>query len=122
MRTALLGALCCWFSATAAAHDTWFETLPAGTAAGGVAFALGTGTRYPVQQFPLYAEHLANTGCRSAAGEVVPLRPLQDRPNAIWLRAAVRPEAQPSCWAPTASGAKAPPARCSRTTTRSSPR
>lgn len=93
-----MGALCCVIGSATSAHDTWFESLPAATAAGGVAFALGTGNRYPVQEFPLYREHLASMGCRSAAGEVAPLRPLQDRPNAIWLRAGVKPEAQPSCW------------------------
>lgn len=99
MRLALAGALCGMVVTSAAAHDTWFEPLPAATAAGGVAFALGTGNRFPVHEFPLYREHLASTGCRSAAGEVVPLRPLQDRPNAIWLRATVKPAAQPTCWA-----------------------
>jgi hypothetical protein len=30
---------------------------------------------------------------------VAALRPMQERPNAIWLRSPMKPEAQPSCWA-----------------------
>jgi hypothetical protein len=40
-----------------------------------------------------------SSGCRDAAGAVVPLRHLEDRSNSLWLRAAVRPDAAPSCWA-----------------------
>ena len=98
-RTAIACALLALAASVASAHDTWFEALPGAAAAGGVAFALGTGNRFPAQETPLYREYLASTGCRSAAGDVVPLHPLQDKPHAIWLRASVKPEAQPSCWA-----------------------
>lgn len=82
----------------ALAHDTWFEPLP-GAAAGGVAFALGTGNRFPLQEFPVGIEQLVSSGCRDAAGAVVALQRLQDKPNALWLRAAVRADGAPSCWA-----------------------
>lgn len=99
---AALAAAALLTAAAAAAHDTWFEPLPAARAGAGVAFALGTGNRFPQQETPIYAEHLATSGCRDARGRELPLRALQRRSHAIWLRADVAPDAQPSCWAEVA--------------------
>lgn len=94
----MIGCALALAAAGAAAHDTWFEAMPA-AAAGGVAFALGTGNRFPLQEFAIGIEQLVTSGCRDAAGALVPLRHLQDQPNALWLRAGVRADAAPSCWA-----------------------
>lgn len=102
MRHLIAGAAGLLVAAAAAAHDTWFEALPREQGAGGVAIALGTGNRFPMQETPIYAEHLVAAGCRGRTGEVIALRAAQARANALWLRSTVAPEAQPSCWAQVA--------------------
>jgi hypothetical protein len=102
MRRLIAGAAGLVAAAAASAHDTWFEWLPRDQAAGGVALALGTGNRFPVHETPIYAEHLAATGCRTHSGEQMSLRAARTRANAIWLRSTVAPEAQPTCWAQVA--------------------
>jgi hypothetical protein len=103
MRRLIAGAVGLLAATAAYAHDTWFEVLPHGQAAGGVALALGTGNRFPVQETPIYAEHLSTAGCRGRGGEVLPLRPARARVNAIWLRSPMLLEAHPSCWAQVAT-------------------
>lgn len=80
----------------ASAHDTWFHRLPA--PAGDVRLALGTGNRFPVQEFAVGAEHLARHGCASAGGPAKPLAVQDSTPTALLLRAQGAPGAL-SCWA-----------------------
>jgi hypothetical protein len=82
----------------ASAHDTWFARLPA--AAGAMPeLALGTGNRYPKQEFAVAAEYLARQGCRSAAdAPAVALQPLGLTDTALRLRAPTS-AAGSSCWA-----------------------
>ncbi len=94
----LVGCALVSVACTALAHDTWFESHP-GAAPGQLALSLATGNRFPQQEFPAGMEQLVASGCRSAAGKVLPMRLLQDRPNALWLRAAVQPGSAASCWA-----------------------
>ena len=75
----------------ARAHDTWFQPL----GDGGV-LALGTGTRFPVQDFAIGAEQLVQHGCRDARGRAVPLVPLRTVRSALWLQPA---PAAADCWA-----------------------
>lgn len=51
-------------AASARAHDTWFAPLPA-QAGAAPSLALGTGDRFPKQEFAVAAEFLARQGCRS---------------------------------------------------------
>ena len=97
-RDVLLGCALVSVVCAASAHDTWFETLPA-AAPGQLAFSLATGNRFPRQEFPVGMEQLTASGCRDAAGTVLPMRLLQDKPNALWVRAAVRTGNAASCWA-----------------------
>jgi hypothetical protein len=50
------------------AHDTWFALQSRATA--GVVLALGTGTRFPLQEFAIAPEHLQQIGCRQGDGRV----------------------------------------------------
>ncbi len=84
------------FTPAARAHDTWFQPLPA--AAGTVQLALGTGNRFPQQEFAVGAEHLALQGCASASGPALPMAPLAGTPSALVLQAQAVPGAL-SCWA-----------------------
>ena len=94
----LFGCALVSVACSALAHDTWFEALP-NAAPGQLAFSLATGNRFPRQEFPVGMEQLVASGCRDAAATVLPMRLLQDRPNALWVRAAVRPGSAASCWA-----------------------
>ena len=89
-------------AATVAArgHDTWFEALPA-TAAGQRVFALGTGNRFPVFEFPLGYEYVVGSGCRGAGASAAPLAHVEDRPTALVLRSAtpLKGGAAHTCWA-----------------------
>ncbi|MED5617863.1 DUF4198 domain-containing protein [Ideonella sp. BN130291] len=95
---ALLGAC-----AGAAAHDTWF--LPLGAPSGVPLLSLGTGNRYPLQEFPIGAEQLTMRGCRSADDRPVSFSAVRDLPKSLLLQAAVagaprdRLAAPLSCWA-----------------------
>ncbi len=77
----------------AAAHDTWFERLPAED--GAVRLALGTGNRFPVQESGIGAQHLVHSGCR-AARLATTLRPLRDEATSLLLQAA---PGMATCWA-----------------------
>jgi hypothetical protein len=77
------------------AHDTWFQPL---SAEAGL-LALGTGTRYPVQDSGVGAEYLARQGCRTEGPGrqgTVALQPLRNDPKALVLRA---PPGATTCWA-----------------------
>lgn len=104
-------------SAAAAAHDTWFVPLrPAGggsaVRAGGPAaaasprpgaapaaaplLALGTGDRFPQQEFAFDPGYFVRSGCSAADGRTLALTPLRLVATAVWLRAG--DAAAVSCW------------------------
>ena len=98
-----------WMVAGAAqAHDTWFEAVRGGAAdpRGGApaVLALGTGTRFPVFQFPIGIEQIVASGCRGDDDRLATAAPLAlvlDRPTSILLRSAAPLAAgqATSCWA-----------------------
>ena len=94
--TALLTAA----ALTARAHDTWFEPLPP-TARGHLVFALGTGNRFPVFEFPLGYEYVVGSGCRGEGASAAPLAHVEDRPTALVVRSAtpLKAGAALTCWA-----------------------
>jgi hypothetical protein len=94
--TALLAVI----AAGAAAHDTWFEPGPA-TASGHAVFSLGTGTRFPVYEFPLGYEYIVASGCRGGGAPAAPLVHVEDRPTVLVVRSAtpLQPGAALTCWA-----------------------
>lgn len=80
------------------AHDTWFRALPS-PRSGEALLLLGTGNRFPVQEYAVGAEHLSLSGCRSD-GVAGTLAPLQLTSQALLLRAtAPAGGASLSCWA-----------------------
>ena len=85
---------------TARGHDTWFEPLPS-TPRGHLVFALGTGNRFPVFEFPLGYEYLVGSGCRGEGASAAPLAHVEDRPTALVVRSAapLRAGAAHTCWA-----------------------
>ena len=102
MIKAALSLAICAGAAAATAHDTWFRALP-GDRPGDAVLLLGTGNRFPVQEYAVGAEHLRRSGCRSGtlAGT---LQPVQLMSKALLLRgAALRPTGAPpaplTCWA-----------------------
>ncbi len=76
-------------AAPALAHDTWFQPW------GAEVLSLGTGTRYPAQQFPVGAEQLVAQGCRDAAGQPVPLVAVRNTRSALLMHAAPQ---SALCW------------------------
>lgn len=79
----------------ASAHDTWFQ--PVGMPADTVLLRLGTGDRFPQQEFSLEPSHLARSGCLSARGHAAKLVPVRRLPTALLLRSnGPRPAV---CWA-----------------------
>jgi Domain of unknown function (DUF4198) len=94
---ALVAAL---VAAGAAAHDTWFQPLPA-TPGGHAVFLLGTGTRFPSYEFPLGYEYLVASGCRGEGANAAPLAHVEDRPAGLVVRSAAPLDTQAgfSCWA-----------------------
>jgi len=91
-------------TAGAAAHDTWFEPLPA-TPGGHAVFLLGTGTRFPTYEFPLGYEYLVASGCRGEGANTAPLAHVEDRPAALVVRSAtpLDTKAGHTCWAQLAA-------------------
>ncbi len=86
-----------------AAHDTWFRALPSARP-GEAMLLLGTGNRFPVQDFAIGAEHLRLNGCRSRGGGSLTLAPLRLTSHALLMRAERGAAAGPgsgalSCWA-----------------------
>ena len=68
------------------AHDTWFAAKLT-ERAGNWQLMLGTGQRFPRQEFPLSAALLARQGCRHGNSAVVPMRVGRVGPGALSLRA-----------------------------------
>jgi hypothetical protein len=81
-------------TAGARAHDTWFQPGPAGT------LLLGTGNRFPQQEFTVGEASLQQRGCRTrqARPAALPLTPVRDGPQALQLRTRSA-GAWASCWA-----------------------
>ena len=87
----------------AMAHDTWFEALPARPGSATV-LALGTGNRFPLQEYTLTMAQLQLSGCRAGtdADSIAPLQHQGDTPTALRLRspwAGQDTGAGQSCWA-----------------------
>lgn len=87
---------CLWVTLAVAAlparaHDTWFAPEPGepGT------LALGTGTRFPLQDSGIDRGLLVAQGCAVGPGSEQPMLPLDDAPAALRLRP---PAAARSCW------------------------
>ena len=88
----------------AQAHDTWFQ--PALQArAGHWQLALGTGDRFPRQDYPLTADSLRQQGCRLGDGPVLAMQPFRMDATSLHLRARVPGGARRgqsdtlTCWA-----------------------
>jgi len=87
-----------WLAAGAAlAHDTWFET-KVENRPGLVVVALGTGNRFPVQEYPIGAEHLRQHGCLQG-GSRVPLIARGNSSTALLLLTRMQGPQPMSCWA-----------------------
>ena len=76
------------------AHDTWFRPLPG---SGVPQLALGTGNQFPLQETPVGAASLVDSGCRGNDGRVAPLRVLVEAPTALRLQ--VPGVDAVTCWA-----------------------
>jgi hypothetical protein len=96
MRTKTLAAALL-LSTTAHAHDTWFETR-LDRRPGDVFLALGTGNRFPIQEFRIGAEQVRQQGC-AANGHRVPFVAVTHSSTALLLRARPTDGAALSCWA-----------------------
>ena len=92
IRLLLCAALAC-ASATAAAHDTWFERRP--VEAGELRLALGTGNVYPIFDSGIDARYLVESGCRAGALATT-LQPLGNEPQSLLLRGLSQAA---TCWA-----------------------
>lgn len=90
---------CALVSGSAQAHDTWFRPLPQAGGGQALAFALGTGNRYPLHESAVGIEQLSASGCRRDDGAAAALQRLRDTPAALWLRARALPARIHSCWA-----------------------
>ncbi len=96
------------------AHDTWFQPLPPGRT-GEIRLALGTGDKFPTQEFAIDAKYLVRQGCYTAnatantpansttntpaneiAGRAAALRALGNTATALLLQA---PLSARACWA-----------------------
>ncbi len=88
----------------ARAHDTWFE-VQTGPRAGQLQLALGTGNRFPQQEFSIAPAMLAHHGCRHGRRAAVPLRPLRQTRSALLVTSVATAGAQRdqdaalTCWA-----------------------
>jgi len=96
LRRAVMTATLSGCTLGAAAHDTWFEPL-APSRAGEIHLALGTGDRFPAQEYAIDPKYLARQGChRSRRDQVDAMQPLRVTATALVLRA---PVSARSCWA-----------------------
>lgn len=77
------------------AHDTWFEPQAGSGAETRPVLALGTGTRFPRQEFTVPRQQVQGSGCVAPGGREVALQHVADEPT-LWLRPAA-PGAL-SCW------------------------
>jgi len=86
------------------AHDTWFQAL--NVRGGGGLLSLGTGNRFPKQEFPIGPEQLRQNGCRSADGAPAVLSAVRVGSTSLLMRLALSgspagaaPSSPVSCWA-----------------------
>ena len=91
-------ALLALAASTAPAHDTWFQPLQA-TPSGQLVFAIGTGNRFPLHEFPLAFEYLVGSGCHGEGMTAAPLAHVEDRPTVLVVRSAKRVGGSATCWA-----------------------
>ena len=96
LAAALLG--CVFVLPTAMAHDTWFAALPS-LRPGDVNLLLGTGDRYPLQQYSPGVAGLAQQGCRPGSGPVTVLKPLRETRTAVLLQSKLEGAGAITCWA-----------------------
>jgi hypothetical protein len=89
------GLLC---AGAAAAHDTWFERLPAPRPSE-VRLKLGTGNRFPRHEFTVGHASLRQQGCRRAGAKAVPLQAMAETSEALTLKARPAGRGPVSCWA-----------------------
>jgi hypothetical protein len=85
----------------ATAHDTWFEPLPSARA-GEARLALGTGNRFPRQEFGVGEASLQQQGCvtRDGAATRLALDAVRDTGRALLMRVRrPHPGSALSCWA-----------------------
>jgi hypothetical protein len=99
-RNAALAATLALALAVAQAHDTWFAVVPSAPGAPPL-LALGTGNRFPVQEFPLGMEQLRHSGCHGVDGTVLPLKFERDGDTALVLRAPLPAAEGLNCWVQT---------------------
>lgn len=93
---ALLAAALGGVALVASAHDTWFEPLPPART-GDLRLALGTGDRFPAQEYAIAPKYLVRQGCSPGApGAAGALRAERTTATALVLRA---PVSARSCWA-----------------------
>jgi hypothetical protein len=78
------GAALALAAATASAHDTWFEALPARP--GEALFALGTGNRFPLTELAVDSQYFARSGCRAGDGSTRALEALRYTDKTTVLR------------------------------------
>jgi len=95
MMKRLLPWVFCLGAASAGAHDTWFEPLPS-AGRGEVAFALGTGNRFPVFELGVDTKYFAKSGCRSGtrSGSLVFLKYAEKHTQLLSALA----DASLTCW------------------------
>lgn len=83
-------------ASAAHAHDTWFEPQTGTAADAQPVLALGTGTRFPRQEFTVPRQQVQASGCMARGGREVALQHVADEPT-LWLRPAA--PGPLSCWA-----------------------
>jgi hypothetical protein len=102
MRRLFFLSLALWLMAAGArAHDTWFQPGPRARD-GSAPLALGTGNRFPRQEFSVGEASLQQRGCRTRESRpaTLPLLTVRDTEQALVLRAPGRAaRAWTSCWA-----------------------
>ena len=86
---------------SAGAHDSWLSPSRNAAPAGSAAVDVTTGTRFPVQDFNPTAPALVRANCNDGRGRVLALKPFNDQPRWLELRATPVNGAEPvlSCWA-----------------------
>jgi hypothetical protein len=90
-----VGVLC---AGSVAAHDTWFERLPAANP-GELLLRLGTGIRFPRHEFTVGEASLRQQGCRRAGAKAVPMQAAGETVQALTLKARPGGVGAVTCWA-----------------------
>jgi len=80
----------------AAAHDTWFQPMPAGR--GEVMLSLGTGTRFPAYELAVDTQYFARSGCRVGSGGTRPIGAARYFDDHTLLRVPATDAAALTCW------------------------